>query len=84
MLDVETAVLDSVRDIFPEQVEKIRLETALQELSLDSLDMLELKMRLEEKLDIDLEVDVFDSAPTLGSLASNIVASLQRHSDARY
>jgi acyl carrier protein len=84
MLDVETAVLDSVREIFPEQVVKIRLETALQELSLDSLDMLELKMRLEEKLDIGLEVDVFDSAPTLGSLASNIVASLQRLSDARY
>jgi acyl carrier protein len=83
MLDVETAILDSVREIFPEQVEKIKPETALQELSLDSLDMLELKMRLEEKLDIELEVDVFDSAPTLGSLASNIVASLQRLSDVR-
>jgi acyl carrier protein len=84
MLDVETAVLDSVREIFPEQVVKIRPETALQELSLDSLDMLELKMRLEEKLDIDLEVEVFDTAPTLSSLASNIVASLRRLSDARY
>jgi acyl carrier protein len=84
MLDVETAVLDSVREIFSEQVEKIRPETALQELSLDSLDMLELKMRLEEKLDIDLEVEVFDGAPTLSSLASNIVASLRRLSDARY
>jgi acyl carrier protein len=58
--------------------------TKLQELSLDSLDMLELKMRLEEKLDIDLEVEVFDAAPTLSSLASNIVASLQRPSDAQY
>jgi acyl carrier protein len=77
MLDIEAAVLDSVRDIFPNQVDKIRSETVLDELSLDSLDMLELKMRLEEKLDIELEVDVFDGAPTLGSLASNIVASLQ-------
>jgi acyl carrier protein len=77
MLDIEAAVLDSVGEIFPEQVDKIGLETALQELSLDSLDMLELKMRLEEKLDIELEVDVFDGAPTLGSLAGNIVASLQ-------
>jgi acyl carrier protein len=84
MLDVETAVLDSVREIFPEQVVKIRLETALQELSLDSLDMLELKMRLEEKLDIDLEVDVFDGARTLSSLAGNIVSSLKRLSDGRY
>jgi acyl carrier protein len=72
MLDVETVVLDSVREIVPEQVEKIRPETALEELPLDSLDMLELKMRLEEKLDIELDVDVFDGAPTLSSLASNI------------
>lgn len=82
MLDVETVVLDSVREIVPEQVEKIRPETALEELPLDSLDMLELKMRLEEKLDIELDVDVFDGAPTLSSLASNIVASLQRLSNA--
>ena len=82
MLEVETAVLDSVREIFPEHVEKIRPETALKELSLDSLDMLELKMRLEEKLDTELDVDVFDGAPTLSSLASNIVASLQRLSNA--
>ena len=84
MHDVETAVLDSVREILPVQVERIRPETALQELSLDSLDMLELKMRLEEKLDIELDVDVFDDARTLSSLASNIVTSLQRLSDARY
>ena len=82
MLDVETVVLDSVREIVPEQVEKIRPETALEELPLDSLDMLELKMRLEEKLDIELDVDVFDGAPTLRSLASNIVASLQQLSNA--
>ena len=44
--------------------------------------MLELKMRLEEKLDIELDVDVFDGAPTLRSLASNIVASLQQLSNA--
>ena len=84
MLDVETVVLDSVREIVPEQVEKIRPETALEELPLDSLDMLELKMRLEEKLDIELDVDVFDGAPTLRSLASNIVASLQRLSNAAH
>jgi acyl carrier protein len=84
MLNVETAVLDSVREIFPEQVEKIGPETVLQELSLDSVDMLELKMRLEEKLDIDLELEVFDDAPTLGSLASNIIALLEPLSDARY
>jgi acyl carrier protein len=74
MLDVETAVLDSVRELFPEQANKIRPDTAFQELSLDSLDMIELKMRLEEKLDLDLDVDVFENAPTLGNLASNIVA----------
>ena len=82
MLDVETVVLDSVREIFSEQADKIRPDTAFQELSLDSLEMLELKMRLEEKLDLDLDVDVFDGAPTLSSLASNIVASLQRLSNA--
>jgi acyl carrier protein len=84
MLDVETAVLASVREIFPEHGEKIRPDTAFQDLSLDSLDMLELKMRLEEKLDTDLEIDVFDGAPTLSSLVSNIAASLRRASHARY
>lgn len=83
MLDVEGAVLDSVRELFPEQAGMIMSETTLEELSLDSLDMLELKMRLEEKLDIELEVDVFDGTPTLSDLANNIAISAQRRSDAR-
>lgn len=84
MPDVEKVILDSVREIFPEQADKITADTAFQELSLDSLDMIELKMRLEEKLDIDLDVDAFDGARTLSSLASNIVVCLQRPSNARY
>lgn len=84
MLDVEIAVLDSIRELFPEQASKIMPETNLEGLSLDSLDMLELKMRPEEKLDTELEVSVFDGATTLNSLAVNIITSLQQSSDARH
>lgn len=56
-------------------------ETTLEELSLDSLDTLELKMRLEERLDIELEMSVFDGATTLYNLGFNITTLLQRLSD---
>jgi acyl carrier protein len=83
MLDVELAVLDSTRELRPGPASVIVPETSFEELSLDSLEMLELKMRLEEKFDIELDVAVFEGATTLRDLACNIANLLRRPSDVR-
>lgn len=53
-------------------VAEIKLETSFEELGLDSLDMVELIMELEESLDIQLEMD--ESLKTVGDVVSAIEA----------
>jgi len=77
MPEIEVVVRDSLQEMLPGEVDKIRPDTALRDLLLDSLDMLEFKMRLEEKLDVEIEVDVFESSATLREITAKLVASLQ-------
>jgi acyl carrier protein len=77
MPEIEVVVLNTLREMLPGEVDKIRPDTALRDLLLDSLDMLEFKMRLEEKLDVEIEVDVFESSATLREITAKLVASLQ-------
>lgn len=78
MLDVEEIVKQTLRQMHSGEAEKIKPDTVLKDLLLDSLDMLEFKMRLEEKLDVELKVEVFDSAATLREITRRVVTSLQR------
>ena len=82
MVDAETVVMATAREILPEKAAEIRPEVSLKDLKLDSLDMLEVKMRLEEKLNIDLEADIFTATTTLRDLARHIAAALRQNSDA--
>jgi acyl carrier protein len=76
MPDVEKVVRDTVREMLPGEDDKIRPDTALRDLFLDSLDMLEFKMRLEEKLNVGLEIDVFESSATLREFTHRVATSL--------
>lgn len=76
MSDVEKAVQDTLREMLPREIDKVRPDAALQDLLLDSVDMLEFKMRLEEKLEADLEVEVFDSTATLREFSAKLAHSL--------
>jgi acyl carrier protein len=75
MTDVETTVLEWARKLFEDKA--IAPERPLGELSLDSLDMLEFKMCLENEFDIELDLEVFDEKSTLSSIA-NCISLLQR------
>lgn len=53
-------------------VSEITMESSFEELGLDSLDMVELIMKLEESLDIQLEMD--ESLKTVGDVVGAIEA----------
>jgi len=80
MSDVETTVLEWARKLgFADNV--ITPERPLRELSLDSLDMLEFKMCLENEFDIELDLEVFDEKSTLSSIANCISLLLRQQND---
>jgi acyl carrier protein len=78
MIDVEEIVRETLCEILPEKADKLKSDRELGDLLLDSLDMLEFKMRLEEKLNVELEVEVFESFATLHEISRRIAAALQR------
>jgi acyl carrier protein len=80
MTDVETTVLEWARKLFADKA--IAPKRPLRELSLDSLDMLEFKMCLENEFDIELDLEVFDEISTLSSIANCISLLLRQQNDA--
>lgn len=54
------------------EASEITMESSFEELGLDSLDMVELIMKLEESLDIQLEMD--ESLKTVGDVVGAIEA----------
>ena len=78
MIDVEEIVRETLCEIIPEKADKLKSDRELGDLLLDSLDMLEFKMRLEEKLNVELEVEVFKSFATLHEISRRIATALQR------
>jgi len=77
MPDVDNVVRETLREMLPGQDDKIRPGMTLRDLLQDSLDMLEFKMRLEDKLAVELEVDVFESSATLKEISQRVATSLQ-------
>ena len=49
-------------------------DTRLDDLGLDSLDMRDLEMALEDRLDITMPLDAFDDAKTVGDLVAAVDA----------
>ena len=80
MTDVETTVLEWARKLFTDKA--IAPERPLRELSLDSIDMLEFKMCLENEFDIELDLEVFDEKSTLSSIANWISLLVRQQNDA--
>jgi acyl carrier protein len=82
MPDIEATVIQCTRQILGGADAQVSPETPLRDLELDSLSMLELKMQIEDKLDAELEVEVFKDATTLRDLAGRIEESLSGPTDA--
>ncbi len=57
------------------EVSEITLETSFEDMELDSLDVIEVVMSIEEAFDITMEID--DSVKTVGDLV-NLVDSLAK------
>lgn len=64
-------VFDKVKEILAEYTEaEITLDTAFEDLSIDSLDMLDMVMKVEEELGVEIELN--PSITTVGSLVDLI------------
>ena len=67
-----------VREVFSQTVsvsENVTLETRLESLGLDSLDMVEFVMELEEEFDITVEDSAAESWQTVGDIISYVEKS---------
>ncbi len=64
-------VFDKVKEILAEYTDaEITLDTAFEDLSIDSLDMLDMVMKVEEELGVEVELN--PSITTVGSLVELI------------
>ncbi|TDH36020.1 acyl carrier protein [Pseudohoeflea suaedae] len=70
--NVAAELFEAVRSYLATSAEDIGMSTKIKELGLDSIDLLELLLRLEEKFDIELDVVAFEKCETLGQVAKYI------------
>ena len=69
-MDIKTQVIEAVAELVNKDVSEITEETKFADLGIDSLDITELAMNLEEAFDIELSVDA--SIATIGDLVEKI------------
>jgi acyl carrier protein len=67
------AVLDHLRARLPGPLGHARLDTPLADLSIDSLDVVELLCLIDEEFDVRLEEGRFEKFRTVGDMADAIV-----------
>lgn len=71
-------VLDKIKEIVSEYAdvdpEKITLESSLEDLGMDSLDVVDLFMNIEDEFNIELPEDEMENLKTLGDLVEYVEA----------
>lgn len=67
---IEEKVIEAVADLTSKDVSELSAETKFADLGIDSLDITELAMNLEEMFEIELKVDT--SIVTIGDLVAKI------------
>lgn len=69
---IQTIVLKEISDYLKCQPDKITLSTRLDDLGIDSLGAITILYELEDKLDIEVPNEVFDSLQTVGDILTQI------------
>lgn len=69
---VQEKVIEAVAELTGKEASEINEETKFADLGIDSLDITELAMNLEEMFDVELKVDA--SIVTVGDLAKKIAS----------
>jgi acyl carrier protein len=72
--ELETFVFDTLADFGPER-EDVRRDATLDELDIDSLDVVELSQIVEEKYEIGLKAEIFEGSRTVGDLIDRIAGA---------
>ncbi len=70
--DVRTDLVEAVRDYMSDTAVPLDMATKIKDLGLDSIDLLELLLKIEETFDIELDVVAFEKCETLGEVAKHI------------
>lgn len=72
-VDITKIFINEIANIFKIHAEDIDCNTELFEYGLDSIMLIELMHRLQNKLDIDLEPSDFFAAPTINGLVASLI-----------
>ncbi len=68
---VEVDLIEAVRNYLVAEAD-ISMSMRIKDLNLDSIDLLELLLKIEEKFDIEIDVVAFEKCETLGEVAKYI------------
>lgn len=71
--EVESFVLDTLAEFGPDR-EELQRDATLEEVDLDSLDVVELSQVVEERYAVGLKPEVFTGSKTVGDLVDRVVA----------
>ncbi len=72
---VENVITASLRELRPGQPAWFDGTTRLADLSIDSIQLVELKFALDQLVGVDLDVGVFISNPTVRELATSVASA---------
>lgn len=73
--EIETKVKKLIHEQLDMNLDEIKLETALRELSIDSLDTVEILLALEETFEIDIPDEVTETLKTV----KDVVDYVEKH-----
>ena len=73
--EIETKVKKLIHEQLDVNLDEIKLETALEELSIDSLDTVEILLALEETFEIDIPDEVTETLKTV----KDVVDYVEKH-----
>ncbi len=78
MNDTFAKVVDIIAAQLDKSKESITQESSLEEMGADSLDRVEIVMKLEEVFNVQLDDDMADKISTVGQLASYVESLLKK------
>jgi acyl carrier protein len=72
IVGLQETIIEVISQELPNLSETLSLDTRLEDLGIDSLKAITLLYELEERLDVEIPIDVFDSLKTVGDILQRL------------
>lgn len=76
-------VLGIVRDEAPRQETAISLDTPVESVNIDSIDLINIIFRLEDEYKINIEMDLQERPQTVGELINHLIAFIPHDNESK-